>query len=117
MRCSQDAESESLLQPAGRCSGQQPSLTTNEMASQTELPAARVWKLEDMEVFPVFGNVVTRNNYIHHPLPKMCGFIVGRLTSIVGGKYQRGLRNTDSYFFLHVLVRTYHAVAIKCQCF
>lgn len=40
-------------------------------------------------MFPVFGdgNVVTqcRNNYIHHHLPKMCGFIVGQLTSIVGG--------------------------------
>lgn len=90
MRCSQDAESESLLQPAGRCSGQQSS-TTNETASQTESPAVHTLKLE-VEVFPVFGdgNVVTqcRNNYIHHPLPKMCGFTVGRLTSIVGGFQQ-----------------------------
>lgn len=88
MRCSQDAESESLLQPAGRCSGQQSSVMTNETASQTESPVHGIWKLEEVEVFPVFGdgNVVTqcRNNYIHHPLHKMCGFIVGWLTSIVG---------------------------------
>lgn len=81
-----------MLQPAGRCSAQQSSLTTNVMASQTESSAARIWKLEDVEVFPVFGdgNVVTqcRNHYIHLPLPKMCGFIVGRLTSIVGGVEQ-----------------------------